>query len=107
MGQTYPEWKPEVTLLFEKGIPFVSQEMNLAPLGRHIPENFRPGYVRLCMQGAPSASFATGYTGRSAFSSEGFDACVVPTLVDHQAECVVDSGPAGAFEQKPTVSTKC
>ena len=33
------------TTLFEKGIPFVSQEMNLAPLGRHIPENFRPGYV--------------------------------------------------------------
>ena len=102
--------------------------MNLAPLGRHIPENFRPGYVRLRMQGAPSArwleeeeprvrlrmqgapsaSFATGYTGRSAFSSEGFDACVVPTLVDHQAErVVVDSGPAGAFEQQPTVSTKC
>ena len=49
------------------GVPFDvrSQEMNLAPLGRRIPENFR----------------------------EGFDACVVPTLVDHQAECVVvDSG---------------
>ena len=54
-----------------------------------IPANYRPGYVRLRLQGAPNLQYAEGYTGQSSVTTEGFDPCVVPTLVDHEKACVV------------------
>lgn len=53
-------------------------------------ENYRPGYVKLRLSGgAQLARPATGYTGRSSVTTEGFDACVVPTLVDREAAAVI------------------
>ena len=79
-------------LMAEKGVPYLSHDLNLIPLGKAVPENYRPGYVRLRLQGAPGAQLVTGYTGRSSVCTEGFDPCVVPTLVDHEkAQVVVDS----------------
>lgn len=77
------------TTLFEKNVPFVSHDMNILPIGRAVPENYRPGYVRLRMMGAEGETFARGYTGRTSVATEGFDACVVPTLVDHERQRVV------------------
>lgn len=77
------------TLLFERGIPFRSHDMNILPADNTIPENYRPEYVRLRMHGAPNARLVDGYTGVSSVTTEGFDPCVVPTLVDREQETVV------------------
>ena len=77
------------TVLFERGIPFRSHDMNILPSGGSIPENYRPEYVRLRMHGAPNAKLVDGCTGASSVATEGFDPCVVPTLVDHEKERVV------------------
>ncbi len=77
------------TLLFERGIPFRSHDMNIMPSKNGIPENYRPEYVALRLRGAPNAKFVNGYTGASSVATEGFDPCVVPTLVDHERELVV------------------
>ena len=79
-------------VMFEKNIPFFSHDMNIMPAGKFVPENYRPAYVRMRMQGAPGAKLASGYTGQSSVTTEGFDPCVVPTLVDHEkTRVVVDS----------------
>ena len=85
-------------VLAEKGVPYYSNEMAIAS-GKgvfseefSIAENYRPGYVRLRSYGAGSklmANLATGHNMRSGVDTEGFDACVVPTLVDHQKRRVV------------------
>ena len=87
------------TVLAEQGIPYRSHEMvilnsrgiysaELTPA-----ENYQPSYVKLRQRGnLQHARPATGYTGRSAVTTEGFDACVVPTLVDRElAQVLVDS----------------
>ena len=75
--------------LFEKQAPFKSHDINIFP---PINQNYHPGYVRLRMQGARGREMVSGYTGRSSTTSEGFDPCVVPTLVDHDAgKVIVDS----------------
>ncbi|MEM8787635.1 MAG: dioxygenase [Pseudomonadota bacterium] len=75
--------------LFEKGAPFISHDINIFP---PINQNYQPDYVRLRMQGGRGRDFVGGYTGRSSTGTEGFDPCVVPTLVDLDAEKVlVDS----------------
>ena len=80
------------TVSFERGIPFRSHDMNIMPAGSSIPENYRPEYVGLRLQGAPNAKLVDGYTGVSSVATEGFDPCVVPTLVDHEKQqAVVDS----------------
>ena len=76
-------------VLFERGIPFRSHDLNILPAGDSIPENYRPDYVRLRMHGAPNAKLVDGYTGVSSVATEGFDPCVVPTLVDHEEQLVV------------------
>ena len=86
-------------VLAEKNVPYRSHEMvilnsrgiystELTPA-----ENYQPGYVRLRLRGgAQLRRRASGYTGRSSVTSEGFDPCVVPTLVDHHsARVIVDS----------------
>ncbi len=81
------------TVLFEKGAPFVSHDIHILPPAM---ENYHPDYVRLRMQGGKGREMVTGYTGRSSTTTEGFDPCVVPTLVDHDADrVIVDSRMIG------------
>lgn len=80
------------TVLAEKGVTYMSHAMNIMPANKFVPHNYRPGYVRLRLEGAPEKEFVGGYTGVSSVESEGFDPCVVPTLVDHEAgKVIVDS----------------
>lgn len=72
--------------LFEKGAPFISHDINIFP---PINQNYQPDYVRLRMQGGRGRDLVDGYTGRSSTGSEGFDPCVVPTLVDLDSEKVL------------------
>ena len=76
-------------VLFERGIPFRSHDLNIMPMRGGTPENYRPEYVRMRLQGAPNARLVDGYTGASSVTTEGFDPCVVPTLVDHEKQAVV------------------
>ena len=87
-------------VLAEKGRAYQSHEMvilnsrGIYSEGLTPAENYRPGYVRLRMHGgkALGQKYANKHTGRSSVESEGFDPCVVPTLVDHeQSTVVVDS----------------
>ena len=85
-------------VLAEKGVPYHSNELAIIS-GKgvfseefSIAENYRPAYVRLRSYGAGPelmANLATGHNMRSAVATEGFDACVVPTLIDHQKRRVV------------------
>ncbi len=75
--------------LAEKGVTYLAHDINL-----QIPllGNYDPAYVRLRLEADPGVGFASAYTGRSSVATEGFDAAVVPTLVDHAAgRVVVDS----------------
>ncbi|MEM9012123.1 MAG: dioxygenase [Pseudomonadota bacterium] len=77
------------TVLAEKGASYRSHDIQILPPGM---ENYHPDYVRLRMQGGRGREFVAGYTGRSSTTTEGFDPCVVPTLVDLETEEVlVDS----------------
>lgn len=77
------------TVLAEKAVPYRSHDIMILPPGM---ENYHPDYVRLRMRGAPGREMVNGYTGRSSTTTEGFDPCVVPTLVDHEAaQVLVDS----------------
>ena len=87
-------------VLAEKGVPYQSHEMTIVA-SRGIwsadfrpAENYRPSYVRLRLYGGRQLNqpFAQAHTGRSSFETEGFDPCVVPLLVDHEAgQVIVDS----------------
>lgn len=84
-------------VLAEKGAAYLSHEMvilnskGIYSEGLTPAENYRPGYVRLRMHGgkALNKNYADKHTGRSSVDSEGFDPCVVPTLVDHELPVVV------------------
>jgi 2,5-dichlorohydroquinone reductive dechlorinase len=72
------------TVLDEKQAAYVSHDIDIFP-----PDimNYYPEYVRLRLKGGEAMidRFVRGYTGRSSTETEGFDPCVVPTLVDHEA----------------------
>ena len=77
------------TCLMEKGAPFMSHDIGILPPNL---ENYHPDYVRLRMQGGKGREMVAGYSGRSSTGSEGFDPCVVPTLVDHEdGKVIIDS----------------
>jgi hypothetical protein len=87
-------------VLAEKGSSYLSHELvilnsrGIYSEGLTLAENYRPGYVRLRMFGVEKLGleFADKHTGSSSVETEGFDACVVPTLVDHEKEeVIVDS----------------
>ncbi|MEO0495942.1 MAG: glutathione S-transferase family protein, partial [Pseudomonadota bacterium] len=79
-------------VLAEKGIPYRAHVMKLFARADTLPDNYHPTYVRMRILGAPNAKLVSGYTGQSSVTSEGFDPCVVPTLVDHlHQRVVVDS----------------
>lgn len=77
------------TTFAEKQTAYVSHDMMIMPMGKFIPQNYRPDYVRLRLKGAPDAKLVSGYTGESSVTQQGFDPCVVPTLVDHEASRVI------------------
>ncbi len=75
------------TALAEKGVGYLAHELEPT-------ENYRPGYVRLRLfaAGEQASRLAEAHTMRTSVTTEGFDACVVPLLVDREQECaVVDS----------------
>jgi len=76
------------TTLAEKEAAYFSHDVDIFP-----PEiqNYYPEYVKLRLQGREdtTGNLVNGYTGRSSTETEGFDPCVVPTLVDHEAEKVL------------------
>jgi hydroxyquinol 1,2-dioxygenase len=75
--------------LAEKGIPYRSHDIGILP---PVMANYQPDYVRLRLSALPGGRLVDGYSGRSAVTSEGFDPCAVPTLVDHEAgRVLVDS----------------
>lgn len=86
------------TVLFEKQIPYRSSEMailgHMGPNGLVMAEHYDPAYVhlRLAAGRAQGRPFVSGYSGRTSVRTEGFDPCVVPLLIDHQAgQAIVDS----------------
>ncbi|MEO1080250.1 MAG: glutathione S-transferase family protein [Pseudomonadota bacterium] len=80
------------TTLAERGVPYRSHDLNIMLAGRALPENYHPSYVRMRLLGKDDRAFVSAYSGQSSVATEGLDACVVPTLVDHeQQRVVVDS----------------
>ncbi|MEM8917487.1 MAG: glutathione S-transferase family protein [Pseudomonadota bacterium] len=77
------------TVLIEKGLAFSSHHLDLPVSETHASDSYRPSYVRLRLRGAPDGMMVSGYTGQSSVAVEGFDPCVVPTLIDHAHERVV------------------
>jgi 2,5-dichlorohydroquinone reductive dechlorinase len=75
-------------VLDEIGAAYVSHDIDIFP-----PDikNYYPEYVRVRLKGREHAAgrLVDGYTGRSSTETEGFDPCVVPTLVDHEAGVVL------------------
>lgn len=63
-------------------------------MGGHngVADNYKPSYVRLRIYGGGESrmnNLSIGHTLRTSTQAEGFDACVVPTLVDHEARRVI------------------
>lgn len=85
------------SVLAFKAVPYTSYDLVIichrdASGFLHSADNYDPAYVRLRMAGSETPKYARGWTGVTAVSTEGFDACVVPTLVDRATgEVVVDS----------------
>lgn len=85
------------TVLAEKQLPYRSNELitpSNAGMGGHtgVADNYKPGYVRLRIYGGGESrmnNLSTSHSLRTSTQSEGFDACVVPTLVDHETRRVV------------------
>jgi len=78
------------TVLTEKGIAYRSNELSFKDF-----ENYNPGYVRLRLLAAGQeklSRLAQKHTMRTSVPTEGFDACVVPLLVDHEKRtAIIDS----------------
>ena len=85
------------SVLAEKSIPYASHELSiLNSKGIYSDEltpaeNYSPNYVRLRLAGGKQLGLelASMHTGRSSVETEGFDACVVPTLVDMEKDGVI------------------
>jgi len=83
-------------VLAEKGLDYRSNEMLIlgakGPDGVLVPaEHYHPAYVRLRLLAGRKQElvFVKGFSGRTSVDSEGFDPCVVPLLVDHEAGLVI------------------
>ena len=72
--------------LAELGVPYKSHDLDLVSK----LENYSPEYVKLRLAAVTEdVTFADGFSGSTSVTVEGFDSCVVPTLVDHEAQKVV------------------
>jgi glutathione S-transferase len=82
-------------VLAEKSLGWRSSEMiilgAMGPEGLVPAEHYGPAYVRLrLVAGRELATrFVAAYTGRTSVQTEGFDPCVVPLLVDYEAQRVI------------------
>ncbi|MEM9491952.1 MAG: glutathione S-transferase family protein, partial [Myxococcota bacterium] len=77
--------------LAHTGLPYISHVVDIKP---PVPENYNSAYVRLRLASdiAQKAALATGYSGGSGVQEAGFDALVVPTLVDvEKIDIIADS----------------
>ncbi len=76
--------------LTEKGLPYCSNDMSFRDF-----DNYQPSYVRLRIYAAGARrlnQLAQEHSMRTSVETEGFDACVVPLLIDHKLEkAIVDS----------------
>lgn len=78
-------------ILAELGQVWLSHEMDITAPAQ---ENYRPDYVRLRLASdiAQTATLSTEFSGGSSVAESGFDALVVPTLVDNlEMKIVADS----------------
>ncbi|MEO1148500.1 MAG: glutathione S-transferase C-terminal domain-containing protein [Cyanobacteria bacterium J06638_22] len=71
-----------------KGLPCISHEVDIKYPAQ---ENYNPAYVRLRLASdiAQTTDLATGYSGGSGVQEVGFDALVVPTLVDVEKTAII------------------
>ncbi|MEL6440803.1 MAG: glutathione S-transferase family protein [Cyanobacteria bacterium J06621_8] len=74
--------------LAQKGLPYISHEVDIKYPAQ---ENYNPAYVRLRLASeiAQKTNLATGYSGGSGVQEAGFDALVVPTLVDREKTAII------------------
>jgi 2,5-dichlorohydroquinone reductive dechlorinase len=74
--------------LAQKGLPYISHAVDIKYPAQ---ENYHPAYVRLRLASdiAQTASLATEYSGGSGVQEAGFDALVVPTLVDVDTTAII------------------
>eukprot|EP00127_Corallochytrium_limacisporum_P004056 Clim_evm1s157 gene=Clim_evmTU1s157 len=75
--------------LAAKGVDYISHEVDIKYPAQ---ENFKPEYVKLRLESSIAQNsdlMAVGFTGGSAVAEDGFDALVVPTLVDNEKAAVV------------------
>lgn len=83
------------TVLHEKALPYRSNDMlilgSMGSEGLVPAEHYSPAYIRLRLVAARTLNraFVSGYSGRTSVETEGFDPCVVPLLVDHEAGRVI------------------
>lgn len=83
------------TVLHEKALPYRSNDMlilsTMGSDGLVAAEHYSPAYIRLRLVAARelNRAYVSGYSGRTSVDTEGFDPCVVPLLVDHEAGRVV------------------
>jgi glutathione S-transferase len=82
-------------VLHEKQLPYRSNEMIILSAmgadGFTPAEHYTAPYVRLRLLAGPELEreFVGGYSGGSSVDTEGFDPCVVPLLLDHEAGRVI------------------
>jgi len=83
-------------VLAHKNAPYLSHDLRLICYrdseGVLQPaDNYHPGYVKLRLLGQRdlTVDLARSWTGRTSVATEGFDPCVVPTLVDLASGLVV------------------
>lgn len=84
------------TVLAHLGTPYACHELNIicrrdGEGELHPADNYRPDYVRLRLRGGSEldTGFARSWSGVTSVATEGFDPCVVPTLVDRTEDRVV------------------
>uniref|UniRef100_A0A7S3NKS1 GST N-terminal domain-containing protein n=1 Tax=Aureoumbra lagunensis TaxID=44058 RepID=A0A7S3NKS1_9STRA len=78
-------------VLCEKKVKWLSNELHVES-----HENYKPDYVRLRLQSdaAKNTELSKVWTGVSSVEKVGFDALVVPTLIDHEAGKIVADSKA-------------
>ncbi|MEM1280445.1 MAG: glutathione S-transferase C-terminal domain-containing protein [Cyanobacteria bacterium P01_H01_bin.152] len=79
--------KVRMTLAHQK-LPYISHEVKITYPEQ---ENYNPAYVRLRLASdiAQKMSLSSGYSGGSSVQASGFDALVVPTLVDVEQQAII------------------
>ncbi len=82
-------------VLHEKDLSYRSNDMlilsTMGSEGLVAAEHYSPAYIRLRLVAARElkCEYVDGYSGRTSVETEGFDPCVVPLLIDHEAGRVI------------------